>query len=85
MLLRNKPGLLLETWSLYPWGKGREGSMARIWSSFLFSGASAEQAPSDNRISSCRGRAGDIPALSVPAGQEGASYPSQLAHPDSKI
>lgn len=59
--------------------------MARIWSTFLFSGASTEQASSDNRISSCLGRAGGIPALSVPAGQEGVSYPSQLAHPDSKI
>lgn len=40
---------------------------------------------SDNRISSCLGRADDIPVLSVPASQEGVSYPSQLAHPDSKI
>lgn len=55
--------------------------MARIWTTFLFSGASAAFSLtgklSDNRISSCLGRADDRPALSVPAGQEGVSYPSQ--------
>lgn len=85
MLLSNKPGLLLEIRSLYPWGKGREGSMAWIQGTFPFLGASSDSSVvgklSNNPTSSCFGRVDNTLVPSVLAGQESVSCPSRLSPP----